>query len=147
MLEQAYQLCTKNIFLFYFYQVRQEECVTIRNYSLKFCKRLLYLVIKIYISTPSINLMNNNLICCGQRSQHLIIYREAIYGLRPHTSLWPDTTTFNKSQRGYMQLETITVCCGHRFLVEVIKKDIFCCDQMLQYLRGHREAICSQGPP
>ena len=73
----------KYIYIFDFYQVRYKECVSFRNYSLKFCKRLLYLVIKIYISIPSINLMNNNLICCGQRSQHLIIYREAIYGLRP----------------------------------------------------------------
>ena len=43
-----------------------------------------------------------------------------------HSSLWPHATTFGKSYRCYLKPEVTTVCCS----------------QMLQLLRGHREAIC-----
>ena len=57
---------------------------------------------------------------------------ERLYAARGrHCLLWPEATTFLKSQRVYSQLEDATVCCGQR----------------PQHSQSHREAIRDQRPP
>ena len=75
---------------------------------------------------------------CRQRPQHLGVHREAIRVLRPsqfivakdsniwefterlpmvkyrHSLLWPNATTFERSQRDYLQPKSATVPCDQR---------------------------------
>ena len=75
---------------------------------------------------------------CGQRPQHLRVHRESIHVLRPpqfivakdsniwefterlfmtkyhHSLLWPNATTFERSQRVYLQPKSATVPCDQR---------------------------------
>ena len=67
-------------------------------------------------------------------------------------SLWPQATTFEKSERGYLQLEATTVHCVQykqhsRFQKDYLqlKAATICCDQRPQHLKVTERLFATGG--
>ena len=66
--------------------------------------------------------------------------------------LWPEATTFEKSERGYSQLEVTTVHCVQHLQHLRIQRDYsqlkaatICCDQRPQYLKVTERLFATGG--
>ena len=77
----------------------------------------------------------NTKVSCGKWPQYLISPRKAIQypylGSSCNSSLWPKVTRFNKSQRGYLQLEDAVVHYGQRPQYLRRKSDVYKCNILL----------------